>query len=379
MSDAGVWVKLEDAGSIPGAAVIGGATADDPLVPVNKSSFEGDGTNGDLGQAYDVYEFLGSGQLVVDEPGFADLLAVGGGGGGGATQCGGGGSGQFFEYKTITDFGTFPVTVGSGGSGMPSTTGYSGSAGTQSGFSLYWAVGGGEAQGRGEGGGDGGSGAGAGDIGQDAFGVTTAGGQSGGRGGSQCGGGGGGALLPGEDGSDTSTRKGGDGGAGRVSAITETSKLLAGGGGAHGSFDSGQGGAGGGGAGSTAGAGGNGESNTGSGGGAGTAGGNGGSGIVVIRVAVPTMSYALRTNTTAPKTAHAARIEDGVVKQVIVIPHLDNDDNKITEYCNKIGLPGTWVDTSYTGARRGKYAGIGDLFDPRLKNSEFTSPMEEME
>ena len=77
--------------------------------------------------------------------------------------------------------------------------------------------------------------------------------------------------------------------------------------------------------------------------------------------------------------AHAARIENGVVRQVIVIPHLDNDDNKITEYCNKIGLPGTWVDTSYTGARRGKYAGVGDLFDPRQKNAEFTSPVEEME
>ncbi len=71
--------------------------------------------------------------------------------------------------------------------------------------------------------------------------------------------------------------------------------------------------------------------------------------------------------------AHAARIEDGIVRQVIVIPHLDEDDQKITEYCNSIGLPGTWVDTSYTGSRRGKYAGVGDLFDPRLKDDEFRS------
>ena len=74
--------------------------------------------------------------------------------------------------------------------------------------------------------------------------------------------------------------------------------------------------------------------------------------------------------------AHAARIENGVVRQVIVIPHLDNDDNKITQYCNSIGLPGTWVDTSYTGSRRGKYAGVGDLFDPNTRNAEFISPVE---
>ena len=82
----------------------------------------------------------------------------------------------------------------------------------------------------------------------------------------------------------------------------------------------------------------------------------------------------------ASKNAHAARIENGVVTQVIVIPHLDDDDNKITQYCNSIGLPGTWVDTSYTGSRRGKYAGVGDLFDLNARNAEFTSPvMEETE
>ena len=37
-----------------GAAVIGGATG-----AVTTSSFTGDGTNGELGQAYDVYEFTG--------------------------------------------------------------------------------------------------------------------------------------------------------------------------------------------------------------------------------------------------------------------------------------------------------------------------------
>ena len=71
------------------------------------------------------------------------------------------------------------------------------------------------------------------------------------------------------------------------------------------------------------------------------------------------------------RNAHAARIENGIVREVIVIPHMDDDDTKITEYCNSIGLAGTWIDTSYKGARRGKYAGIGDLWD----GSTFSSPV----
>jgi hypothetical protein len=33
---------------------------------------------------------------------------------------------------------------------------------------------------------------------------------------------------------------------------------------------------------------------------------------------------------------------------------------------------GAWLDTSYLGARRGKYAGIGDTYDADL--DEFVSP-----
>jgi len=74
--------------------------------------------------------------------------------------------------------------------------------------------------------------------------------------------------------------------------------------------------------------------------------------------------------------AHAARIDDdGIVREVIVIPFMDDDDTKITEYCNNIGLPGTWLDCSYLGSRRGKYPGIGDKFDSEL--NEFISPVNE--
>ena len=72
------------------------------------------------------------------------------------------------------------------------------------------------------------------------------------------------------------------------------------------------------------------------------------------------------------QNAHAARVEDGIVREIIVIPYCDDDDATITAYCNGIGLAGTWLDTSYLGARRGKYAGIGDTYDVGL--DEYVSP-----
>jgi len=68
--------------------------------------------------------------------------------------------------------------------------------------------------------------------------------------------------------------------------------------------------------------------------------------------------------------AHAARIDNGIVREVIVIPYCDDDDEQITAYCNSIGLAGTWVDTSYKGARRGKFAAVGDTFN----GDEFITP-----
>lgn len=79
--------------------------------------------------------------------------------------------------------------------------------------------------------------------------------------------------------------------------------------------------------------------------------------------------------------AHAAKIENGIVTQVIVVPNdLDEteSDAAITAYCNQIGLPGRWVRTSYNSADngfRGKYAGLGDKYDAEL--DEFVSPVVE--
>jgi len=73
--------------------------------------------------------------------------------------------------------------------------------------------------------------------------------------------------------------------------------------------------------------------------------------------------------------AHAARIEDGIVREVIVVPNdLDEteSDAAIEAYIHGIGLTGTWIRTSYNGNIRGRYAGIGFTYDADL--DEFVAP-----
>ena len=74
--------------------------------------------------------------------------------------------------------------------------------------------------------------------------------------------------------------------------------------------------------------------------------------------------------------AHAARIENGIVREVIVVPNDiggDENDAAITAYVNGIGLPGKWLRTSYNGNIRGRYAGIGFTYDEEL--DEFVAPV----
>jgi hypothetical protein len=73
--------------------------------------------------------------------------------------------------------------------------------------------------------------------------------------------------------------------------------------------------------------------------------------------------------------AHAARVEDGIVREVIVVPDGlggDENDAAIQAYVNGIGLPGTWIRTSFNGKIRGRYAGIGFTYDANL--NEFVAP-----
>ena len=75
--------------------------------------------------------------------------------------------------------------------------------------------------------------------------------------------------------------------------------------------------------------------------------------------------------------AHFAKVENGIVREVIVISNGDAPtEAKGKEFIAKIGLSGDWVQTSYNnnpieGQDRGKYAGIGDLWD----GEKFVSPM----
>ena len=94
--------------------------------------------------------------------------------------------------------------------------------------------------------------------------------------------------------------------------------------------------------------------------------------------------------------AHAAKIEDGVVTQVIVVnscdfggcdPHLNPDGDhsacgdlvypeiepNAQAFIASIGLSGEFKLTSYNSNFRGKYAGQGDRYDAEL--DEFVSPV----
>jgi len=75
--------------------------------------------------------------------------------------------------------------------------------------------------------------------------------------------------------------------------------------------------------------------------------------------------------------AHFAKVENGIVQQVIVV---SNDDAPTEvagqEFLASLGLAGEWVQTSYNGnpiegVSRGKYAGIGDTWN----GTEFVAPI----
>jgi hypothetical protein len=78
--------------------------------------------------------------------------------------------------------------------------------------------------------------------------------------------------------------------------------------------------------------------------------------------------------------AHFARIEDGIVRQVIVVNNAVITDEKGKEqesigidFCKSLyGQDTEWLQTSYNGSFRGKYAGSGDKYDS--VKDEFVSP-----
>lgn len=79
--------------------------------------------------------------------------------------------------------------------------------------------------------------------------------------------------------------------------------------------------------------------------------------------------------------AHFARIDNNIVREVIVIsddvapdPAPTNEAAGQAYIANVLGLSGTWLQTSYNGNFRGMYAGIGYTYDEDL--DEFVAPPE---
>jgi hypothetical protein len=62
--------------------------------------------------------------------------------------------------------------------------------------------------------------------------------------------------------------------------------------------------------------------------------------------------------------SHFAEIDDNnTVLRVLVVP--DEQEHRGEEYLAKdVGLGGRWIQTSYNGNIRKRFAGIGDTYDP---------------
>jgi hypothetical protein len=74
--------------------------------------------------------------------------------------------------------------------------------------------------------------------------------------------------------------------------------------------------------------------------------------------------------------AHFAEIDsDNKVLRVLVIDN--SQEHRGKEFlANDLGLGGTWLQTSYNNNIRGKYAAIGDTYDPI--NDVFVTPEPEV-
>lgn len=70
--------------------------------------------------------------------------------------------------------------------------------------------------------------------------------------------------------------------------------------------------------------------------------------------------------------AHFAEIDEN--NKVIRVLVVDNEfENEGEDYlANQLGLGGRWIQTSYNAKFRGKFAGIGDVYD--VKKDMFISP-----
>jgi hypothetical protein len=78
--------------------------------------------------------------------------------------------------------------------------------------------------------------------------------------------------------------------------------------------------------------------------------------------------------------AHFARVEDNIVREVIVVNNVvitdengQEQESLGVEFCKSLyGQDTEWIQTSYNASFRGKYAGTGDKYD--LELDEFVTP-----
>ena len=70
--------------------------------------------------------------------------------------------------------------------------------------------------------------------------------------------------------------------------------------------------------------------------------------------------------------AHFAEIdENNIVLRVLVVDN--SQEHRGQEFlADELGLGGTWIQTSYNANFRGKFAGIGDIYD--AEKDVFVSP-----
>ena len=79
--------------------------------------------------------------------------------------------------------------------------------------------------------------------------------------------------------------------------------------------------------------------------------------------------------------AHFAQVQDGIVRNVIVIDNFDCGGGEFPDsepigqaFIASIGIEGDWLQTSYNNNFRGAYAGQGMTYDPVL--DQFVSPIQ---
>jgi hypothetical protein len=80
--------------------------------------------------------------------------------------------------------------------------------------------------------------------------------------------------------------------------------------------------------------------------------------------------------------AHFAKVENGVVQQIIVVSNDDCNGGEFPEsepigqaFIASLGLSGEWLQTSYHANFRGYYAGVNSTFNANLgEYGEFVPP-----